>query len=175
MASVIIILECVSYKKTSIPCIVLYEERKWNEGTVYSSPGGSKDASETFLEAAIRETEEEAFLKVPEELLIQNGGREGLVIGTTHFWVVKLPSVNRETYIRARFCNENLKKYQKETHDLTKVPILSFKKAVASKLRHVVDLGGRRIKLRSAFYKCLIADDNKLIKKIDQVFKKFPC
>jgi 8-oxo-dGTP pyrophosphatase MutT (NUDIX family) len=170
MASVIIILECVDFRKHSIPCLVLYEEHKWGEGKVYSSPGGSRDKGESFIDAAIRETKEETFLDVPRRLL-KTGE---IVVGTTHFWVVKLEDIKREEYIKARFCSDNLKKYQKETHDLTKVPISILKRAIELKSRYVLDLGGRWVKLRRSFYNCLV-NDSRLIKRINLVDSKCPC
>ena len=171
MAAVIVILECVDYKKKSIPCVVLYEERRWGEGIVYSSPGGSIDKGETYKEAALRETEEEAFLVVPSGLLTE---KNKVIIGKVHFWVVKLQNVSREDFIKARFCTPGLKKYQKETHDLVKVPIAMFKRAVLNKDRYVTDLGGRKLKLRKAFYDCLISD-LRLLEKIEDTFRRHVC
>lgn len=169
MSSVVIIVECVSYRKTSIPCVVLYEEKRWHEGTIYSSPGGYKDKGETYLEAAIRETREEAFLEIPKEKM-----GNPIKVGKVYFWVVKLPRVSREEFIKARFCVEGLKSSQKETYDLTKVPLMNLKKAIRERYRYVTDLGGRKLKLRKAFYDCLIADE-RIIKKIESVFKRGHC
>ena len=174
MAAVIIILECVNYKKKSIPSIVLYEERKWGEGTVYNSPGGNIDKGETAKEAAIRETKEEAFIDIPSSMLTE---KNKVIVGKVHFWVVKLRStglLSREEYIKARFCTPGLKRYQKETHDITKVPITSFKRAILNKERYITDMGGRKLKLRKSFYDCLISD-LRLVKKIEEVFRHHAC
>lgn len=171
MASVIVILECVDNKKKSTPCIVLYEEHKWNEGTVYNCPGGNVDKGETHKMAAMRETMEEAFLSVPENMLTN---KNRIIIDKVYFWVIKLNKIDRESFIKARFCTPGLKRYQKETHDLIKVPIMSLKKSCNMKDRYVTDLGGRKIKLRRSFYNCLTKDP-RLLEKIEDVFKHHAC
>jgi 8-oxo-dGTP pyrophosphatase MutT (NUDIX family) len=134
----------------SIPSIVLYEERRRGEGRIYTSPGGGIDKGETPIEAAIRETTEEAYLKFPVESL--NGG---VKIGNCYFWSVFINKVDRQKFLNIRFGPIKLKSVQKEMYDLTFVPLENLVDSIRSGSIWVVDVFGKRIKLRKDFYNAL--------------------
>jgi len=144
-AVIIIITYC-----GSIPSIVLYEERRRGEGRIYTSPGGSIDKGETPIEAAIRETAEEAYLKFPVEAL--NGG---VKIGNCYFWVVFINKVDRQKFLDIRFGEIKLKSVQKEMYDMTHVPLENLVDSVRAGSRWVVNITGKRIRLRKEFYDAL--------------------
>lgn len=146
--AVIMILTCLG----KMPCIVLYEERRWGEGRIYTSPGGRIEKEETPIEGAIRETAEEAYITFPKEIL-----GEGVKIGDCYFWAVfvEKEKVSRQRFLDIRFGGTKLRPEQKEMYDLTWVPLKNLVKSVRDGSIYVVDITGRRIKLRKNFYDAL--------------------
>ncbi len=155
--SSVIILECLSRNRCSIPVMVLYKEYRINEGWFWGPPGGKIDAGETPIECAIRETKEEAYLPIKEEEMKYIGNYRGCGL-----WVVKIWDDLRKKMLdpgwfkEKRFGTAGLSKYQKEMHDITKVSMLEIRDAIRDNRIWVTDLDGKKIKLRNVFFKELV-------------------
>lgn len=144
----------------SINCICVYKEyRRWAPNGFWSTPGGSIDAGESPLTAAIRETEEESYLKfTPEELSEPIAGKN------CTYYVVYIDYVSKRDFLKKRYETPNLKPEQKEMWNMTFVPI----KNLYSETRFVEDVNGKVVGLRDI----LFADFQRfpeILKKIQEV------
>lgn len=156
-AGSIVILECLDDGVKSIPVMVLYKEVRVGEDWFWGPPGGSIDKGESEVECALRETEEEAYIKFERGELVEVG-----VCNGCYMWVVKIDNkdkrrkkmITSEWFKEKRFGKDSgkLKRVQKEMHDLTKVSMLEIRDALVRGERWVVDIYGKKIKLRKVFY-----------------------
>lgn len=131
-----------TYKDTK--CIVVYKEyRRWAPNGFWSTPGGTIDEGETPLDAAIRETKEEAYITLtPEQLSPPLPGKN------CTYYITYIPYVSKKDFLTKRYQSPNLKETEKEMWSLTFVPIYNLR----SNTNNVHDIHGKDVNLRDIFF-----------------------
>lgn len=152
----------VNGKEYVVPCIILYKE--YNRGEyVWSSGGGMKDnRDDNIIQTALRELEEETYIKLPDNLLKLE---DSFVYKKCRIWVVELSDIKRSEFIRIRYETKGLKREQKEMQDLTKVPIANLLSSIDKGTRNTTDILGNNILMRYSQFKC-IAENLDLYNKL---------
>ena len=164
MTGACILIVC---ERQGIPCIVLYKEyRKWAPEGFYSVTGGSLKKGEDPILGAIRETEEESFLKFWKSDL-----KGHILVNNCYFWCVRFDKISRKEFLRKRFeCPKMLRWEQKETWDLKMIPISQFRNIQSE---YVKDIYGNEVKLRSIFFE-EIKSEPRLLQLMESMFYQIP-
>ena len=166
MVGACVIITCLRVRnEQEIPCITLYKEYRKNEPDgFYSIPGGHLKKNEDPILGALRETEEESFLKFNKEEL-----KGPIFVNNCYFYLVRFDKISRKEFLRKRFDDpKSLKWEQKETWDLRLVPIIELQNL---KSRFIKDIYGNEIKLRDILYDEL-KKEPKLLLMISEMFQK---
>jgi len=140
-----------------VPCIVLYKELNRGE-IVWSSGGGMRDAKDQdIIETALRELEEETYVKLPRSKLKLD---ESNIYKKCRIWITELSDIKRSEFIRIRYETSGLKREQKEMQDLTKVPLRNLISSIDNNTRTTTDILGNKILLRYSQFKCISENKN---------------
>lgn len=162
-AASIIITEVLSKLGTSYPVMVLYKEKRPHVGTFYASPGGNLERGERPIVTALRELREETFIKGINERMIE---KNYVKTPGCHFWLLHVSDdmkglkkmLTPEWYCSNRYGRDDLRNVEKETLDITKVPLLHIRNGIRDRVREITDIQGNRVKLRKSFFEAMTSN-----------------
>jgi 8-oxo-dGTP pyrophosphatase MutT (NUDIX family) len=131
-------------RKFQTPCIAVYKEyRRWAPTGFWSTPGGSIQKGESPINGAIRETEEETFIRfTPEQL------SEPILGKNCTYFITYLKDIDKRHFLESRYQRSDLRPEQKEMWAITFVPIENLK----GESNIVKDINNKDINLRDIFF-----------------------